>query len=553
MRRHLKNGRKAGEKVLDKRAHSGRPVSLADWFRIGLAANPDGLAIRDGRSEFSYRAVDRLASSLAAEIRVTAPEAERVGILMGRGAHAYIAVLAVSCAGATAVPLNPEYPPARTRIMMESANVGAIVADGASLEQFRSRGVALEESVKVIRAEAENGQSPVIDAVVEKYVEKYPDAPAREYAYVVFTSGTTGKPKGVAVSSRGLSHYLESVHALYGFSSSDVFSQVADLTFDLSMLDLFSAWGAGATVVTTRPRDFLRLPRFITDHGISVWLSAPSIVALLRRNGALEPGSLPTLRWTFFCGEPLLRQDAADWQTAASHSAIENLYGLTETPITCFSHRWDRDTSARLAVNDALPIGSPRHGYEVGVIASPGTGQSHCPDLGEGEIEGELCITGPHLFPGFLDPGDDRDRFLSVGGRRWYRTGDLVRRLPGREFAFIGRRDHQVKIRGRRVELAEVDGALRSCEGVSEAVTILADEQLVAFYVGEPKSAGAMLRELAEILPPYALPRRIIRLPEFPLTHNRKIDRRALVLLAGTPSASPAPDTGRSAAGERAR
>ncbi|MHA5049072.1 AMP-binding protein [Streptomyces sp. SD15] len=533
--------------MLDKRAPSGRPVSLADWFRLGLAANPDGLAIRDGRSEYSYRTVDRLASSLAAEIRDTAPEAECVGILMERGAHAYIAVLAVSYAGSTAVPLNPEYPVARTRIMMESANVGAIVADEASREQFRSRGAGLEETVKVIPAERE--RPPAIDAVAGEY----PDGPARECAYVVFTSGTTGKPKGVAVSSRGLSHYLESVHALYSFSSSDVFSQVADLTFDLAMLDLFSAWGAGATAVTTRPQDFLRLSRFITDHGITVWLSAPSIVALLRRNGALEPGSLPTLRWTFFCGEPLLRQDAADWQTAASHSAIENLYGLTETPITCFSHRWDRDTSARLAVNDALPIGSPRHGYEAGVIGSPGTGQNHCLVPGEGEIEGELCITGPHLFPGFLDPGDDRDRFLSVEGRRWYRTGDLVRRLPSREFAFIGRRDHQVKIRGRRVELAEVDGALRSCEGVSEAVTVLADEQLVAFYVGEPKSTGAMLRELAEILPPYALPRRIICLPEFPLTHNRKIDRRALMLLAGTPSASPVPVTGRSAAAQRVR
>ncbi|MEU1405098.1 AMP-binding protein [Streptomyces sp. NPDC005728] len=519
---------------------------MADWFRLGLAANPDGFAIRDGRTEYSYRTVDRLASSLAAEIRDTAPEAERVGILMERGAHAYIAVLAVSYAGSTAVPLNPEYPAARTRIMMESANVGSIVADRASREQFRSRWAGLEETVKVIPAEKD--RPPAVDVTGE-----YPDGPAREYAYVVFTSGTTGKPKGVAVSSRGLSHYLQSVHALYGFSSSDVFSQVADLTFDLSMLDLFSAWGAGATVVTTRPQDFLRLSRFITGHGITVWLSAPSIVALLRRNGALEPGSLPTLRWTFFCGEPLLRQDAADWQTAASHSATENLYGLTETPITCFSHRWDRDTSARLAVNDALPIGSPRHGYEAGVIGSPGTGRSHCPDQGEGEIEGELCITGPHLFPGFLDPEDDRERFLTVDGRRWYRTGDLVRRLPGREFAFIGRRDHQVKIRGRRVELAEVDGALRSCEGVSEAVTVLAGEQLVAFYVGEPKSTGAMLRELAEILPPYALPRRIVRLPEFPLTHNRKIDRRALMQLAGTPSASPAPAPGHSAAAQRVR
>ncbi|MFJ8003997.1 AMP-binding protein [Streptomyces fagopyri] len=513
--------------MLDTRGPAESPVSLADWFRVGLAANPDGIAIRDGRDAYSYRSVDRLASSLAQEIRCAAPEAERVGILMERGARSYIAVLAISYAGSTAVPLNPDYPVARTRIMMESAKVEAVVADEAGREKFRSGGAGLDAMVKVIPAEADR-RPPVGNAVGER-----PDSPSRKYAYVVFTSGTTGKPKGVAVSSRGLARYLASVHARYGFRSSDVFSQVADLTFDLSMLDLFSAWGAGASVVTTRPQDFLRLARFINDNGISVWLSAPSIVALLRRNGALEPSSLPTLRWTFFCGEPLLRQDAADWEAAAPQSTTENLYGLTETPITCFSHRWDRDRSVRLAVNDCLPIGSPVHGYHAGVIGGSGAGQSPRPDVGEGEIEGELCIAGPDLFHGFLDPADDRDRFLSVDGRRWYRTGDLVRRLPGREFAFIGRRDHQVKIRGRRVELAEVDGALRSCGGVDEAVTVLAGERLVAFYVGEPIITGALLRALAEILPPYALPRRIMRLHEFPLTHNRKIDRRALARLAG--------------------
>ncbi|MFF8726180.1 AMP-binding protein [Streptomyces sp. NPDC015171] len=524
--------RKAGRKVSDKHIPEARPVSLADWFRRGLAVDPEGLAIRDGRIEYTYRAVDERAMSLAAEIRAAAPETGRVGTLMERGADAYIAVLAVSYAGFTAVPLNPEYPAARTRLMMESAEVGAVVADETGRERLGGPAPGTGPDVKVIPAERKRPSAAGAAA------GGHPDGPAQETAYVVFTSGTTGKPKGVAVSSRGLSHYLESVHARYGFTNEDVFSQVADLTFDLSMLDLFSAWGAGAAAVTTRPQDFLRLSRFITDHGVTVWLSAPSIVALLRRNGALAPGSLPTLRWTFFCGEPLLRQDAADWQTAAPNSATENLYGLTETPITCFSHRWDPDVSVRLAVNDALPIGSPRHGYAAAVLNSAATDESYSLDLGDGEAEGELCVTGPHLFPGFLDSADDRDRFLSAEGRRWYRTGDLVRRLPGQEFAFIGRRDHQVKIRGRRVELAEVDGALRKCAGVGEAVTILADAQLVAFYTGESRSTGALLRELALTLPAYALPRRIVRLPEFPLTHNRKIDRRALARLVGGPPAS---------------
>ncbi|MFD3538325.1 amino acid adenylation domain-containing protein [Streptomyces sp. NPDC058662] len=490
--------------------------SLANWFRRGLAVNPEGVAARDATTRLTYREMDRLALALAGLIRRTAPRAERIGVLMDRGPHAYAALLGVLYAGATVVPMNPEYPAERTRFMAESAGVQAVVADTTGRAAAGSWG-----TVPVVRAEDWLG-SP------EEGLRS-PEPPA-ELAYIVFTSGTTGRPKGVPIAQRNIAHYLEVIHARYAFTPDDVFSQISDLTFDLSVFDLYAAWGAGGSVVTLKPAHFLRVARFTAAHGITVWLSAPSLVALLRRNSALAPGSLSGLRWSLFCGEPLLERDAADWLRAAPGSTVENLYGPTETTITCCVHRYVPEASARLVVNGALPIGTLHPGLAA-VVVDP-----EAPEVETPVDEGELCVTGPQTFGGYVDPADDEGRFLTHDGRRWYRTGDLVRRLPDGELAFLGRRDHQVKIRGRRIELGEVDWGLRRCAGVREAVTVLVDDHLMGFCTGTEADPGLILKELAGILPSHSLPRRVVVLTEFPLTPNRKIDRRALTDLARTPA-----------------
>lgn len=491
-----------------------RQDSLADWFRRGLAVNPEGVAARDGTTRLTYRETDRLALALAGLIRRTVPRAERIGVLMDRGAHAYAALLGVLYAGATVVPLNPEYPAERTRFMAESAGVQAVVADPAGRAAAGCWG-----AVPVVRAEDWLG-SP--DEGLRS-----PEPPA-DLAYIVFTSGTTGRPKGVPIAQRNIAHYLEVIHARYAFTPDDAFSQISDLTFDLSVFDLYAAWGAGGSVVTVKPAHFLRVARFIATHGITVWLSAPSLVALLRRHSAMAPGSLPGLRWSLFCGEPLLERDAADWLRAAPGSTVENLYGPTEATITCCVHRYVPETSARLVVNGVVPIGALHPGLAA-VVVDPDAPEKENP-----HPDGELCVAGPQTFGGYLDPADDEGRFLTLGGRRWYRTGDLVRRLPGGELAFLGRRDHQVKVRGRRIELAEVDWGLRRCAGVPEAVTVLVDDHLVGFCTGTDADPGLILKELAGILPSHSMPRRVVVLSEFPLTHNRKTDRRALAELART-------------------
>jgi acyl-coenzyme A synthetase/AMP-(fatty) acid ligase len=246
------------------------------------------------------------------------------------------------------------------------------------------------------------------------------------------------------------------------------------------------------------------------------------MISLVRGGRGLEPGSLPGLRWSLFCGEALLVRDAGQWQEAAPSSRLENLYGPTELTISCSVHRFDPDRSPKLAVNDIVPIGTihPRLRYLL---------------LGAEENSdgiGELCVTGEQMFPGYLDPADDTRRFLDHEGQRWYRTGDLVRHIDGGELAYLGRADHQVKISGYRVELAEVEWGLRRLPGVREAVAVAAQGQLVAFLVGDERPVPALMKELGSFFPRYLIPRHYKYLDDLPLNANRKTDRLTLTAQA---------------------
>jgi acyl-coenzyme A synthetase/AMP-(fatty) acid ligase len=230
---------------------------------------------------------------------------------------------------------------------------------------------------------------------------------------------------------------------------------------------------------------------------------------------------MPALRWSLFCGEPLLSGDAADWHAAAPNSTVENLYGPTELTISCSVQTW----SAALGpdcVNDVVPIGRLHAGLSMVLLDGD--------QVAEQAGEGELCVAGAQMFPGYLDPADDAQRFVWHRGQRYYRTGDLVRRLPGGGggLAYLGRVDHQVNIGGCRIELPEVDSALRRCAGVTEAVTVVGGETLVAYYSGRPRPAAELRTELGELLPRFMVPRFLEYLPAFPLNPNRKVDRKEL-------------------------
>jgi len=479
---------------------------LHEAFLRNVHRDAQAEALRIGDERISYGRLHERALRLAGALLSGRPRApRRVGVLGARSEDVYAGLLAAHYAGAAVVPLNPAFPPERLRSMMTAASVDGLIADDKGLPVLAALADVLGDIPVVHRPSGAALSEPL------------PSSP-EDVAYILFTSGSSGRPKGVPVLHSNAVAYLRQIRARYDFTSDDVFSQTYDLTFDLAMFDLFVGWGAGGTVVSVPQHVYVSLADFVAKHVITVWFSAPTMISLVRRGRGLEPGSLPSLRWSLFCGEALLVRDAGQWQKAAPNSRLENLYGPTELTISCSAHRFDPDRSPELAVNDVVPIGTihPRLQYLL---------------LGAEENSdgiGELCVTGEQMFPGYLDPADDTRRFLDHEGQRWYRTGDLVRHIDGGELAYLGRADHQVKISGFRVELAEVEWGLRRLSGVREAVAVAAEGQLVAFLVGDERPVPLLMKELGSFFPRYLIPRHYKYLDELPLNANRKTDRLAL-------------------------
>ncbi|MFI1742744.1 AMP-binding protein [Streptomyces sioyaensis] len=515
-------------------------AALHGRFLRGIDLAPRNDAVRVGADSISYEQAHELALVWAgALLRAVRKPPGTVAVLAAKGIRAYVGILAALYAGATVVPLQPGFPPARTRRMMQAAGVSAVITDEAGWAQLpellapgpdgeRPFDLGGPDAVlPVLAPGCPAGTHPGVGRIVAEPAgalsEPRPVRPA-DAAYVLFTSGSTGRPKGVPISHGSAAHYFRLQDERYDFTPQDVFSQTFDLNFDCAMFDLFCAWGAGATALWVPPGAYRELPAFVAENRMTVWFATPSAIPLVRRLDGLAPGALPGLRWSFFAGEALTCQDAADWQAAAPHSTLENLYGPTELTITIAAHRWQPERSAGIAVNGVVPIGRVNGGHDHLLLGEDGQLASE---------EGELCVAGPQLTSGYLDPDDNAGRFLEHGERTWYRTGDRVRRIGADgELAYLGRLDSQVQIAGWRVELAEIDHALRGCEGVTDAVTVdvstASGTELAVFYTGSVMPLSVFARQLQAVLPQGMTPRHFWWLDAFPLNSNRKTDRGVL-------------------------
>jgi acyl-coenzyme A synthetase/AMP-(fatty) acid ligase len=253
----------------------------------------------------------------------------------------------------------------------------------------------------------------------------------------------------------------------------------------------------------------------------------------MRKKGFLKPGNFPSLRLSLFCGEPLPLASAQAWQEAAPNSIVENLYGPTELTIACLLHRWDPERSPGLGVNGMVPIGRPYPGLGAVLLDERLRPVS-------GSEPGELCVCGPQTVPGYWqDDAKTAERFVTVQvspstAVRFYRTGDRAARLDTGDYVYLGRVDHQIKVLGHRVELGEIEAALRDDPAVVEAIAVgwpVEDgtaQGIVAFVSGSGIDSAALLTRVRSRLPDYMTPREIRLVETMPLNANGKIDRNAL-------------------------
>jgi amino acid adenylation domain-containing protein len=505
---------------------------LYDWFRDSVERAGSATALEVAGQALSYAELHGAVERMAARIVSTVGRRPtRVGLLTSRSPLTYVGYLAIQRLGAAAVPMNLGAPVARNLVITKDAGLDVTIVDDTSASHLPEY--------------PQQAGIPVLDlsdgrwrAVLEDVDEPVPEMGNGngEVAYIIYTSGSTGRPKGVPTTHANASALLADVVPRFGFDSTCRVSQTFELFFDGSIVEMFATWGTGATLCVAQHSDVFSPVRFVNEKRLTHWLSVPSIISFARRLRALTPGSMPTLRRAMFGGEPLTVEQVEAWRAAAPNATINNCYGPTELTVICTGYEVPEDPEVwPRTSNRSIPIGEIYPHLDFVLVDED---LRRCDD-------GELCVRGPQRFPGYLDPEENVGRFLSFDGEagrlyegtepltaeHWYRTGDRVRREDG-ALVHLGRIDDQIKVRGNRVELGEIESVLRRHPAIAEVVVVAvtaADEEvdLHAVYAGEPVDA-ADFAGLCEELPVYMRPKGYHHRQRIPLAANGKVDRKQL-------------------------
>ncbi|MEW2115621.1 amino acid adenylation domain-containing protein [Streptomyces sp. NPDC005474] len=496
---------------------------------------PDAVAVTCAGRSTTYGALDAAANRLARRLRELGADAgSTVAVMTGRGTRTVVAVLAVLKAGAAYVPVNPGQPAERIRTVLTGSAARVVVTDGSS---GGLPTVGLPDDVTVLDLDRERS---LIDALPATP----PPATAGpgDLAYLLYTSGSTGRPKGVAVPHAAITRYLAALTGTFGLGEEDTVLARTALTFDPSVRDLFAPLSTGARLVLATDEeadDPDALARLLHAERITAVLSVvPSMLTLVV---AASPGPAPDLRLVMTTGEALTAPlaDAARALGARERLRLVNQYGPTEcTNTTTYHVVTDEDIAC-----GRVPIGRPLPGARVRVLGP------HLELLPAGAV-GELFIAGRGVARGYLgDPGRTATAYLpdpyGPPGSRMYRTGDLARLRADGVLEFHGRRDNQVKVRGHRVELGEIEAAVLRHPAVARTAVAAhgeaADRTLVAYVEwhadGAPEGGTAdVLDTVRAVLPAALVPSSVVVLDALPLTPNGKTDRAALP--------APAPSSG---------
>jgi amino acid adenylation domain-containing protein len=489
-------------------------ICAHEWIERQAEATPNAIAVTCGSQQLSFRELSIRSNRLAHRLRgLGVGPGSLVALCLDRSLDLVVAPIAVWKAGAAYIPLDPEYPDHRLALMLEDSAAAVLVTESQLLKALPSNLptlICLDRERQTLEEESTQIPTPVTTP--------------EDLAYVIYTSGSTGKPKGVEITQRSLVNFLSSMQREPGMTSSDRLLAVTTFSFDIAGLELYLPLVSGGQVVIA-PRsatfDGTALARLLSDEGITMMQATPVTWRLL-----LEADWQGTPKLKILCGGEALPADLAK-RLVATGAEVWNLYGPTETTIWSTMQRID-------AQNRRVSIGRPIANTEVCVL------DEHRQPLPLG-VTGELYIGGDGLARGYLHRQElTSERFIESSfhaGRRLYRTGDLVRRSSDGAIDYIGRVDNQVKVRGFRIELGEIETALERQPGISHAVVVVrednADDRRLTAYITTQERAtpdsGVLRKALLALLPEYMVPTAFVQVDQFPLTPNRKVDRKALL------------------------
>ncbi len=518
--------------------------SLLRGFAESVQDYPTRPALQLDDQRLTYEALADRAASIAEAIDAVAPtDRELAGVFASGSVSAYVGILGILAAGRGYVPVHPDFPPRRIDDVVERSDIDVLVVGPEALERLAPLLEQSRRSLAIIAPEFDDlrlwarrhrRHRFVSAASLDRAPTQFevPDVEPDDTAYLLFTSGSTGRPKGVPVTHHNARSYVDYICHAYGFEPDDRISQTFKLAFDLSVHDMFTTWSSGACLYPLSKSKRMAPGRFIRQHDLTRWFSVPTLGMTMDRFRQLQDGAFPSLKTSLFCGEPLPASLAEKWAKAAPNSTIDNLYGPTEATIAITRYRWSDADCVEACKHGVVPIGTAFPDQKTRVV----DGDNRPVDAGE---IGELLLSGSQLTDGYWRAPEITDRRYvtldDTGDRRWYRTGDLVEVDSEGCLHFVGRVDDQVQIQGHRVELAEIDHALRSACGHDLAISVGwpygADE--VSGIVGFVAHDGdidtqPILEECRRQLPNYMIPSRIVALAELPRNTSGKIDRGAL-------------------------
>ncbi len=508
---------------------------------------PDAVAVVDGEREIDYGTLDERANQVANVLRECGvARGDRVCLYLDKSIEAVIGIYGVLKAGAAYVPLDPQAPP--TRLAYIAADAGAKVlisgkSKAAGWATIFGEAGSLDTLLVLddVDAAAPQGSRLVTSVGVEAASAVRPSVATvdLDLAYILYTSGSTGAPKGVMLTHRNCLAFVEWAADEFAVTAEDRVSSHAPLHFDLSTFDLYAAALAGAPLVLVPAAASVfpvEMRRFIELNEISVWYSVPSILTMLAMRGGLAGGELPKLRTILFAGEVFPTEHLRRLMRLLPHVRFANLFGPTETNVCT----WWEVTDLADDMTEAIPIGRAIANVEVFAVADDGRLAP------PGEV-GELYVRGPTVMEGYLGDAERTAERLVVRpfgdalAQRTYRTGDLVQEIGDGNYRFLGRRDNQIKSRGYRIELGDVESALYSHSAVLECAVLAIPDELISnrlkAYVSasEPLSKADLVRFCAEKIPQYMIPDEFEFRSELPRTSTGKVNRQALQAEQGEP------------------
>ncbi|MFF4170104.1 amino acid adenylation domain-containing protein [Streptomyces sp. NPDC001744] len=495
--------------------------TLPALFAASAERFPDRPALTADGTSYSYRRLDAWSDAVAALLEgLGVGRGDRVALRMPPGAAAVATMVGIMKAGAAYVPLEVRNPPSRNRFIVSDSGITAFVGDpdGCDLGD-----VPLVPGERV---------AALADAPPSAAPDRRGPEP-HDTAYIIYTSGTTGRPKGVLVPHGAVTALLDAARGPFAFDEHDSWLLFHSIAFDFSVWEIWGPLSTGARLVVLPPgtsRSPEACARFVADEGVTVLNQTPTAFGAMAGIVLRDGIELPALRYVIFGGEKLTPETLRGWTGRFGFTApfLVNMYGVTEAAVLSTHHTvTEEDLDGDTLSVGRLLSGSARVVTDDGRDAAPGE-------------QGELWLAGPQVADGYLGrPELTAERFPAVGGVRHYRTGDLVVPRPDGGYLYVGRADLQVKLRGHRIELSDVEVAVQAHPDVTDAVVWVhtfkpGDDRLVCAYVlgegaGDP-GARALRGHVRELLPSYMHPSsyRALPVPHLPRTVNGKVDRAAV-------------------------